>query len=87
MKLSARIKLNVMRDFSNLETRQQFLQNTINRNLLVKKLAEIKSDAETKAMKLESELIEELISTISSNDNESLVRFKKKMLLRKMLRA
>jgi len=76
-----------MRDFSNLETRQQFLQNTINRNLLVKKLAEIKSDSETKAMKLESELIEELISTISSNDNESLVRFKKKMLLRKMLRA
>jgi hypothetical protein len=76
-----------MRDFSNLETRQQFLQNTINRNLLIKRLAEIKSDAETKAMKLESELLEELISIISTNDNDSLIRFKKKMLLRKMLRA
>lgn len=87
MKLSARIKLNIMRDFSNLETRQQFLQNTINRNLLIKRLVEIKSDAETKAMKLESELLEELISIISTNDNDSLIRFKKKMLLRKMLRA
>lgn len=76
-----------MRDFSNLETRQQFLQNTINRNLLVKKLAEIKSDAETKAMKLESELIDELISIISTNDNDSLVKFRQKMLLRKMMRA
>jgi hypothetical protein len=76
-----------MRDFSNLETRQQFLQNTINRNLLIKRLVEIKSDAETKAMKLESELLEELISIISTNDNDSLIRFKKKMLLRKMLRA
>ena len=76
-----------MRDFSNLETRQQFLQNTINRNLLIKRLAEIKSDAETKAMKLESELLEELISIISTNDNDSLIRFKKKMLLRKMLRT
>ncbi len=73
-----------MKDFRNLENRQQFLQNAVNRNLLVQKLSAIKSDAESKALQAESKLLEELIAVINSNDDALYSRLMRKYFLKRI---
>lgn len=73
-----------MKDFRNPENRQQFLQNAVNRNVLVQKLSALKSEAETKAMRAESKLIEELISVINSNDEALYTRLMRKYFFKKV---
>jgi hypothetical protein len=70
-----------MRDYRKPENRQQFLQNAVNRNLLIQKLNAVKSEAEMKAMRSESELLEELIEVISKNDESAYFRLIMKLLL------
>ncbi len=72
-----------MKDYGKPENRQQFLQNAVNRNLLIQKLNAVKSDAEMKAMRSESELLEELIEVISRNDESAYSRLILKLRMRK----
>jgi len=78
------IKLLDMKDYREPENRQQFLQNAVNKNLLIQKLKAIKSDAETKAMRSESELLQELIEVISKNDESAYSRLALKLRMRKL---
>ena len=75
-----------MRDYRKPENRQQFLQNAVNRNLLIQKLNAVKSEAEMKAMRSESELLEELIEVISKNDESAYFRLIMKLRMRKLSR-
>jgi hypothetical protein len=75
-----------MKDFRKPQNRQQFLQDAVNRNLLIQKLNAVKSDAEMKAMRPESALLEELIEVISSNDENAYSRLIMKLRMRKLSR-
>jgi len=78
------LNLCVMKDFRNFDNRQQFLQNAVNRNLLIQKLSLLKSETEMKAMRSEAKLIEELIAVINSNDEACHTRLMRKFLLKRM---
>lgn len=73
-----------MKDFRNPENRQQYLQNAVNRNLLVQKLSAIKNEAEAKALQTESKLLEELIAVINSNDEALYSRLMRKYFLKRI---
>jgi hypothetical protein len=73
-----------MKDYRKPQNRQQFLQDAVNRNLLIQKLNAVKSDAEMKAMRSESALLEELIEVISSNDENAYSRLIMKLRMRKL---
>jgi hypothetical protein len=67
--------------------RQIFLQNAVNRNLLVRKLETLKIEAEVKALKDESELIEELIQVINIQNVDTSARLKRKLMLKSILKG
>lgn len=72
-----------MKDLRNNQNRQNYLANAINRNLIVEKLKVVQQDAETKALRLEAELLSELISVIDKNDIETISRIYRRLRLNK----
>lgn len=77
-------KVKFMEKLSNNQERQSFLANTINRNLIAEKLKAVQQDAELKAMRLEAELLSELINIMNMNDTDALTRLNRTMRLRKL---
>jgi len=75
----------VMKDYRKPEDRRKFLVDAVNRNIIIERLAAVKSDAEMKAMKEESELIDELMECIRKNDDSVNLRLRRKMRLKKLL--
>lgn len=76
-----------MSDYMKQKDRQIFLQNAVNRNLLVRKLETLKIEAEVKALKDESELIEELIQVINIQNVDTSARLKRKLMLKSILKG
>jgi len=74
-----------MKDYRKPEDRRKFLVDAVNRNIIIERLAAVKSDAEMKAMKEESELIDELMECIRKNDDSVNLRLRRKMRLKKLL--
>ncbi len=75
-----------MSDYMKQKDKQKFLQNAVNRNLLVRKLENLKSEAEFKALKEESELIEELIKVINVHSTEASSKLKRKLMIKSFLK-
>lgn len=73
-----------MKDLRNNQNRQNYLANAINRNLIVQKLKVVQQDAETKALRLEAELLSELISVLDKNDTETITRIYRRLRLNKL---
>jgi hypothetical protein len=74
-----------MKDYRKPEDRRKFLVDAVNRNIIIERLAAVKTDAEMKAMKEESELIDELMQCIRKNDDSVNLRLRRKMRLKKLL--
>ena len=73
-----------MKDLRNNQNRQNYLANAINRNLIVQKLKVVQQDAETKALRLEAELLSELISVLDKNDTETITRIYRRLRINKL---
>jgi hypothetical protein len=76
---------NYMKDFRKKIERRKFLEQAINRHLLIERLEAVKTDAELKAMRDESLLIEELIQCLRNNNECNRLRLRRKLHLKKLL--
>jgi hypothetical protein len=74
-----------MKDFRKKIERRKFLEQAINRHLLIERLEAVKTDAELKAMRDESLLIEELIQCLRNNNECNRLRLRRKLHLKKLL--
>ena len=73
-----------MKDLRNNQNRQNYLANAIIRNLIVQKLKVVQQDAEAKALRLEAELLSELISVLDKNDTETITRIYRRLRINKL---
>ncbi len=61
-----------MKDFSKAKVRQRFLQETMNRNTLVKKLKALIPDSRDKGLYIEAQAIAQLVDYIENNEDKDL---------------
>lgn len=59
-----------MSDLTNPNTRQEFLQKSIGRNVLIRKLRIVKSDAQNKFLNSEANLINRLIEYFETGSDD-----------------
>ena len=73
-----------MSDLRNPKARQEFLQKSIERNVLIRKLRTVKNDAQNKFLNSEAKLIDKMIEYFENDSNGDYRDLRRQFRLRKL---
>ena len=73
-----------MSDLRNPKARQQFLQKSIERNVLIRKLRGVKNDAQNKLLNSEATLIDKMIEYFENDSDSDYRDLRRQFRLRKL---